>query len=92
MYPPEIGGHRADACRELLLGSAADDRVLLTGDEYFPGGMGEFDIEFDENTLNIPKEDEIIIYRIFQEFISNSLKYSGSKQIDLRIKKEKKRS
>lgn len=45
------------------------------------------------NTKNLPlkKETEIIIYRIIQEFISNSLKYANAKLIQINIKKTQKK-
>jgi hypothetical protein len=35
--------------------SAAEVLTLLTGDEYFPGGLGEFSVKSDSNFLNLEK-------------------------------------
>ena len=53
--------------------------------------IGEIDINFESNLLNLrfKSEIEISLFRITKELINNSIKYSKAEQINIQIKYEK---
>jgi signal transduction histidine kinase len=42
--------------------------------------------QIDENLARLPENKEIMLYRIFQEMVNNTLKHAGAKNIKLRIR------
>lgn len=50
--------------------------------------LQEIVYDFENEELYIPKDDEKIIFRVFQEFINNSLKHANATKINLKIKKD----